>query len=314
MFATRSRRRQAFTLIELLVVIAIIAILIGLLLPAVQKIREAANRMKCTNHMKQLGLGFHNHHDAVGEFPAARQVTVIASSGNKVHSWTPHILPYIEQENVWRKYNFSINWDEGANSAAGGPIRVTIPIFLCPSAPQTGRHANRGVLDYAATTEITRPNPFIGAQEWEAVKVGDPQFIGVLGETDVDQGRIRPASRTFATITDGTSNTMMLAECAGRNRRFIMGKEDPSQTWTAGPWANPNSRISVGGFDPANPSNPVGPCVVNCINDKEIYAFHPAGANILMCDGSVRFLKASVNIDTVLALLTRARGEISSAP
>jgi prepilin-type processing-associated H-X9-DG protein len=105
----------------------------------------------------------------------------------------------------------------------------------------------------------------------------------------------------------------MLAECAGRNRRFIMGKEDPSQTWTAGPWANPNSRISVGGFDPSNPSSPVGPCVVNCINDKEIYAFHPGGANILMGDGSVRFLKVGVHIDIVLQLLTRARGEVNTS-
>jgi prepilin-type processing-associated H-X9-DG protein len=144
------------------------------------------------------------------------------------------------------------------------------------------------------------------------VSTGDPQFIGVLGETDVVSGVIRPAGRTFASVTDGTSNTMVLAECAGRNRRFIMGREDPTQTWTAGPWANPNSRLQIGGCNPASPLDPVGPVALNCINDKEIYAFHPGGANVGMCDGSVRFLKVGVHIDVVLRLLTRDRGEVNT--
>jgi prepilin-type processing-associated H-X9-DG protein len=244
--------------------------------------------MKCSNNLKQLGLGLHNHHDTYGEFPAARMIHAIINSENKDHSWTPQILPFIEQDNLFRRYDFNLRWDEGANTAAGGPIREKVNIFLCPSAPQSGRHNNRGCLDYAATTERTWPNTFVSAQQAPFVTQGDPQFIGVLGDTDVVNGAIRKASRTFASVSDGTSNTMILAECAGRNRRFVMGREDTTQTWTAGPVA------------------------INCVNNKEIYAFHPSGANILMCDGSVRFLKQSTSLDIVLQLLTRDRGEVNS--
>ena len=89
-----------------------------------------------------------------------------------------------------------------------------------------------------------------------------------------------------------------------------MGQEDSSQTWTAGPWANPNSRINIGGFNPANPTSPTGPCAVNCINDKELYAFHPGGAMVVLADGSVRFMKVGTPLETILMMLTRARGEI----
>src|SRR5437899_7173194 len=132
--------RSGFTLIELLVVIAIIAILIGLLLPAVQKVREAAARAKCSNNLKQLGLALHNHHDAVGEFPAAYEEIPNGTGGTWDHSWTPRVLPFIEQPAVFKLYRFDLNWDAGSNSAVGGPLRVTIQTFLCPSSLQDGRH------------------------------------------------------------------------------------------------------------------------------------------------------------------------------
>jgi prepilin-type N-terminal cleavage/methylation domain-containing protein/prepilin-type processing-associated H-X9-DG protein len=312
--------RRGFTLIELLVVIAIIAILIGLLLPAVQKVREAAARAKCSNNLKQLGLAIHNYHDANGRLPAALEELVV-NGVVKDHSWTPRILPFIEQEPLFRRYNFALAWDEGANQNATGPIRTTISTFLCPSAPDD-RLTVRGCLDYVATTERTWPNAFVSTGptgQAQYVQTGDPYFIGLLGHDKVTNGVEDKSRRTMLAVRDGLSNTMMLAECAGRNRRYVMGKEDPVQTWTAGPWANPASRINVGGFNPAtytygvvipSPGATTGPCAINCINSKEIYAFHPGGAMVVMGDGSVRFLKATIRLDTVLQLLTRDRGEV----
>src|SRR5690242_14104245 len=112
MFVRPKQARTGFTLIELLVVIAIIAILIGLLVPAVQKVREAAARIKCQNNLHQLGLALHGYHDVNGGFPAAKVTTPTT------HTWFPFILPYIEQDNLFRRYRFDLDWDDAATNDA----------------------------------------------------------------------------------------------------------------------------------------------------------------------------------------------------
>jgi len=320
---TRARHRRGFTLVELLVVIAIIAVLIALLLPAVQAAREAARRTQCVNNLKQLGLALHNFHDANLYFPPARdQLTTSPSLSTLwVCSWHARILPYVEQQGLYQLYRFDRDWQDAAtNDAVGGPIKQNVPGFTCPSAPTRNNrplNTNRANTDYVATTEREYPNPFLSAMESSAVSLGDPNYIGVLGHNvlkALNPASISLANRRMASITDGTSNTFLLAECAGRNTFWWMGKRQTT-TISAGPWGKPDSRIQIGGCDPSNPNYPInsnniaGPKAVNCINSKEIYGFHPSGATVCFADGSVKMVSSNLDLSVAVALLTRERGE-----
>jgi prepilin-type N-terminal cleavage/methylation domain-containing protein/prepilin-type processing-associated H-X9-DG protein len=321
----RPKRAPAgFTLVELLVVIAIIGVLVALLLPAVQAARESARRMQCTNNLKQLGIALHNFHDTNKVFPAARDQLGTSPSTTTLWlgSWAPHIFPYIEQQALHQQYRFDRTWDDAStNAAPNGPLTKNVPSFNCPSAPaRNTRPANnqRANIDYAATSERQANNPFLNAAQSSAVSQSDPNYIGVLGHNvlvAVNPPVHRLANRRMATITDGTSNTFLLAECAGRNTYWWMGKRQAT-TVSNGPWGQPNARLQIGGCDPSNPNYPassnnvVGPKAVNCINHKEIYAFHPSGANAVMADGSVRHLQANLDLNIAYALLTRERGEM----
>ncbi len=320
-----SPRRSAFTLIELLVVIAIIAILIGLLLPAVQKVREAAARTKCQNQLKQLGLGMHNYHDANGGFPPEQTGPSPLVGGTPTtpqNSWTPYMLPYIEQDALYRLYRFDLgivgNDDPKKNSAAPanatGANTYAVPGFICPSAPTSTERIgqfNREVRDYSATATIPVGNPNITIAPQPVV---DTTNIGVLGIN---------LSRKIADVADGTSNTFLLAEDAGKTGHWQMGKF-VSLGIGNGSWSATSTSVKLRGFLPsatalsAPPygasSSPwgtqPGPCAVNCENNDEIYSFHQGGANVVCADGSVHYIAATIDINVVAALITRANGEV----
>jgi prepilin-type N-terminal cleavage/methylation domain-containing protein/prepilin-type processing-associated H-X9-DG protein len=295
----RHTLRRAFTLIELLVVIAIIAVLIGLLLPAVQKVREAAARTQCSNNLKQFGVALHNYYSSYNGFPPAHYVPAIKVT----HSWVPFILPYIEQQAVYQRYTFNVNWSSAPNDSMTPspltPNQAQPKLFLCPSAPNGRTGANhRGVIDYQATCEIMRPNPsYVGT-----IPPADSTYIGVLGKN---------VFRTVMEIADGTSNTLLLAEDAGRNQKWEMGKLTPgSKLGDTGAWAAPGGILDISGYNPAGAGSKPGPVAINGTNSENVYSFHTGSAGALFADGSVHFLSSSTSITVLINLVTRSGGEL----
>jgi prepilin-type N-terminal cleavage/methylation domain-containing protein/prepilin-type processing-associated H-X9-DG protein len=301
MRTTAKRRVPGFTLIELLVVIAIIGTLIGLLLPAVQKVRESANNASCQNNLKQLGLALLHHHNVYHGFPPGRKDTPAPKNGG--FSWVPFILPYIDQENLARIYNMGVGADFTTNdfgpNKTPGPNQEVLTMLICPSAPGVaGRLGtnNRAPTDYSPINQMNHNNP--------ALKLNPPSdstYIGVMGHSTLTH----EVRRRIDEVKDGASRTLLLAEDAGRNQVWVLGEHTGSGA--TGAWANPGNQISIDGFDKVSKKTP-GACAINCTNNNEVYSFHPGGANVLLCDGSVKFLFDSISIDTLVALMTRSTG------
>jgi prepilin-type N-terminal cleavage/methylation domain-containing protein/prepilin-type processing-associated H-X9-DG protein len=300
-------RVRGFTLIELLVVTAIIAVLIGLLLPAIQKVREAAYRMSCSNNLKQVGLALHNYHDANQCFPPGRLKTAPAAGQTAVdyHGWITYCLPYLEQNNLFRGYRLDLPWKDAANVPVG---LLHLSVLTCPSAP-AGRDFDSGAMtDYSATDNYSDYNNNRTAYHNSGVlRVVTPATLA--GNTKGNR---------VTDITDGTSNTIMVAECAGREQHWLNGALDSTLfttgNWT-GRWINPNNHMEIRGFDLTTdtqgwpPANVNPPCAINCTNAREVYSFHSGGANTVFADGSVHFLKSTTDLRTLRALVTIHSGE-----
>ena len=321
-------RQSGFTLIELLVVIAIIAILIGLLLPAVQKVREAASRMTCTNNLKQVCLAYFNQESALGKFPSSGSNGPTAAKPLLVpFGWGLNVLTAIEQDNLYRQYDLT----KYPFTALGGPAAnqavtsTRIKGFVCPSNPTSGD-----------TTPYTYTLVYpAGLPPWQAAS-GD---YGPINGVDAGLAATLPGFPTgdlsgilqidkearIAEVTDGLSNTAMIVEIAGRPARWRAGTKDAApQTFYsgAGGWNDAttgNAKLygspsDGGGACSAQPCAlpAVRTCVVNCSNDLGLYSFHTGVANAGMGDGSVRSIRASVDARVMASLVTKANGEVVS--
>ncbi|MBA4190503.1 MAG: prepilin-type cleavage/methylation domain-containing protein [Planctomycetaceae bacterium] len=320
--AQRAVNRRGFTLIELLVVIAIIAILIGLLLPAVQKVREAAARMSCQNNLKQFGLAFHNYHDPNSGLPS--NIRPDATSTVRVR-WATYLLPYIEQSSLYSQISLTTNWH-----AQPTQFGTRLKAFECPSAP------NGTVVDGAPDTSPAWTN-IVANGDYSGFYGVDPQLetLGLIaaGSGKVDNGAISKTTRlNFTAFTDGLSNTLHLTESAGRPNVYRLGKlVTPASGLSrvnGGGWCRPASELFIlRGSDATGTSFP-GASAINITNGEtlgtyphayyntdgtgHIYSFHTGGVNALFCDGSVRFIRQSLDIRTLAALVTRNAGEVGA--
>jgi prepilin-type N-terminal cleavage/methylation domain-containing protein/prepilin-type processing-associated H-X9-DG protein len=331
-----SSRRGAFTLIELLVVIAIIAVLIGLLLPAVQKVREAAARAKCTNHLKQIGLALHNYHDANNRFPPGyidANTDPTSTPDNDVGpgwGWAAFLLPFVEQNSIYNQINFNKTVGMGVNAQIS---QQQLSIYVCPSDSYT-----QIIPIYDSNFDnpiaFVAPGNYVGCNGWEecfnnAGGAGDGSgsdgLAGGLGQAG--NGLFYRNSRnTFGNVTDGLSNTIFVGERSGDH--------SPS-TWTG---AVPGGRCPAWmATQPPSPySLPPGPACDNAdfgealvlahcnathlpsadfpIYDPDtFYSMHTGkGANFLFGDGSVHFLTSSINPVVYQNLSTIAGGELAN--
>jgi prepilin-type N-terminal cleavage/methylation domain-containing protein/prepilin-type processing-associated H-X9-DG protein len=343
------RRRAGFTLIELLVVIAIIAILIGLLLPAVQKVREAANRMKCSNNIKQLGLAAHNFESTYGTLPPA-EWTRSTDGGTSRPSLGAVVLAYIEQANKFSQFNFAFDVH---SSTQNGPARwQDVPIYLCPSENSSAR-----LVDPVGGTGNTygRINYFgsIGAiADCGRFTAGDVKGGTFMVQMSVLAGET-PQGLPISALTDGTSNTAMYSEVM-RAQTANSATVDYTTVVASGP-----IDAAPGLYDGRAVSGCAGGSVTRSINyvglqfhrgginHQSFYthtlpinwnkkqqvaanqkyncgdasfrrahiaasSYHTGGVNVGLADGSVRFVRESIDFGIWQAVGTRGNGEVAS--
>jgi len=342
----RALKRPGFTLIELLVVIAIIAVLIGLLLPAVQKVREAASRAKCQNNLKQIGIGLHAYHDAAGFLPpggtndAPPYGTGADSWGS---SWMIYLLPFVEQANFYNQWQFNNNsgWGNGTDGALLNGFNV--PVYRCPSTtlPQySNQLTNSGATPGSNGTVMVPTYCGIAGALPSLVGTSDTRISqGATGTAGCCSGGIVAGNGTLfpnsavklTGITDGTSNTIVV----GEQSDMLTTQNGARVTWNA---SGPHGfHIGAQGGVPPNYHNggdaramqmttiryPVnqktgwvngsGDCGNTGVCDNTgqnipLNSPHSGGINVLFGDGSVRFLSDSVPIKTLAQLAIRDDG------
>ncbi len=324
-------RHRGFTLIELLVVIAIIAVLIALLLPAVQAARASARRIQCVNNMKQLGIAMHNYHDVISTFPIGRMgINRPAGSApypfdpagaNSRRTWAWMILPYLEQKAVYQSINFSLNYNapNHANDTALGALNAC---YVCPADPNMGYletgsyHVYKG--NYMANWGNTH-------YDQDGNPATNPFTTGPLNDNVPFLGAPFGLDKSFGlqTIVDGSSNTLLMSEViialpsatGGQDHRGDIFNDDHNGAMFMA-YTPPNSTIpdqmaSNSYCQPSIASNPVCNGKSPALNAARSY--HAGGINAILSDGSVRFIKNSIDTATWRALSTARGSEVISA-
>ncbi len=319
------RSRSAFTLIELLVVIAIIAILIGLLLPAVQKVREAAARAKCQNNLKQIGIAMHSYHDVNDKLPRGAENAVFPQprpAGSTTSfvgtGWTVYILPQLEQENVFRQYNLTLAYNSAANLAVGN---TKIPTYKCPSGSNllsgNGAEVSGGIanetthyLGVMGPSSRVDPTTITVNSVTYSYRVGNPTtngafaFHGMLTQYRDTTGSITTNYKVRLTdVIDGLSNTFCVGE---DSRQIVAPNPNHYRSWIRG--NNGGSGITKNMTFPINSTWYNG---ADNFNDIGFGSNHTGGCNFLMGDGSTRYVTQTADLTILKLMSSISSGEVA---
>jgi prepilin-type N-terminal cleavage/methylation domain-containing protein/prepilin-type processing-associated H-X9-DG protein len=346
MAGSEYKMRTGFTLIELLVVIAIIGVLIALLLPAVQKVREAANRIKCTNNLKQLGLALHNYHDAHERFPPGRK-SLGNTEGVNIATYAPDpvvynlhglvlLLPYLEQDNLYRQWDLNAAAGDFLGSQLGYPIgnavlatpdatasgnaelaAVPIPLLRCPSDPgewtiapspyyspdlgKTGIHAVKTSYDFIAQCQG------VGYYNWWLHASFGTRYM--FGENSTTR---------LTDVTDGASNTLAMGEqtlalyngvtSAWAYAGWVSVGIDPVGNWNT---TFPAQGLNIWNYNNNSPPNNTPGQRATWYNAASL---HPGGVNFVFADGSVHFIQQSIDVPSLTYLSRMADGQVIPNP
>jgi prepilin-type N-terminal cleavage/methylation domain-containing protein len=297
--SSRRNRAAAFTLIELLVVIAIIAVLIGLLLPAVQKVREAAARMSCQNNLKQLGLAVHTYHDAKGVLPYVR-----SSGGQNRHTWAMLILPYIEQGNIYNIYTTPItgvsqtdafNNHTSTNAQVAAAREAQVKVYLCPSRRSQ------------ALNNINDQGVIKGMGSDYAICSGHDNVIPSSGMFHMVNSDHMKAVLPLTAVADGLSSTFMIGE--KHVKIDAMGDHIHDGVIYSGGESQTYQRRAGFSGAPAVPSYPLA-ISPDVSPNHQFGSYHTGVCQFVFGDGSVHAIRNSTSLDVLTRLATRAGGEV----
>lgn len=308
------RNASAFTLVELLVVISVIGVLVALLLPAVQSAREAARRLQCANHLKQIGLGFHSYHSSFQKFPVGGAGAASATSVPIRKMWRPSwgtsLLPYIEQSALYDTLDMDVPYLDDVNLAGGAEIVAT---YLCPSAPKSTMLRPNG--DTPSSSQLFGRTDYGGNYGERGLRCPPPHNCqnnySDIGISDgVGRGSLlfgKDGQLSVKSFMDGTSYTIIVGEAPeglhsiwiGHKNLFDQSAPISAQVVPGTPWQSCASFLKSleGNF---------------CDFGQEFHSYHPGGSMFLMVDGSTRFVTEQLDLKTFAALLSRRGGEVIS--
>ncbi|MDR1140845.1 MAG: DUF1559 domain-containing protein [Planctomycetaceae bacterium] len=296
----------AFTLVELLVVIVIIAVLLGLLIPAVQAARATARRLQCNNNMKQIGLAAHHYHNLYDQFPPSKWGIQDMSDSRIKHHILSFLLPFLEQQPLHEQIDFGKHWFD--NEAT----KIRLPVYLCPESPKQFQYGKYEYFtgDYTVAEQMQRTEGKIKPLFDNGIVTQRSSLFGMLQPpARIIDSKTITTTVSIVSVTDGLSSTIMFSECAARPFVYQKGRQFVDTALSQRKECGADWSSNRAPFYVRESCGAGGTQLFNCTNQNEIYSFHYGGANFCYGDGTVHFLLETIHPEIFISLFTAYAGD-----